>query len=311
MAMAEALVPAPLVLFGAVIVTLSMAWLYFRRYAIARPPLGVLNRTDVLILLVLTVAFTFLDVILPSWLTVALIGLGALSVLSVTLEPVIRSALPRWGIVLGTLVLEVGGRVWLAPNPLARYALNDIVVALTAVGAANLWVQSGLKASDAALFGAGLAVYDAITTHLPATAGLYLRLVGEPFAPMLVWATHGDGWLGLGLGDLLVATLFVLVLRKAYGRLAAGVAVGVNLLALGVLLAPSGIVDPHAPFPVMVVLGPLMILQYGCWRWRRGKERTMGAYLRDAGDDSENAVGRYLRELPATPPPASPETSIY
>jgi hypothetical protein len=61
----------------------------------------------------------------------------------------------------------------------------------------------------------------------------------------------------------------------------------------------------------MVVLDPLMILQYGCWRWRRGNERTMDAYLRDAGDDSQNAVRRYLPESPATPPPASPETSIY
>jgi hypothetical protein len=34
-------------------------------------------------------------------------------------------------------------------------------------------------------------------------------------------------------------------------------------------------------FPVMVVLGPLMLLQYLYWRRRRGQERTMWQYLQE------------------------------
>lgn len=301
--MAESIVPAPLVLFGAVIVTMILAWAYFCRYTMARPPIGVMNRSDVAILLILTVAFTFLDVIIPGWMTVALVGLGALSALYVTLEPVAQSSRARWAIVFIVLALEIAGRIWLAPNPSARYAVNDVVVALAAAGVANLWAQSGLKAGDAALFGAGLAIYDDVTTvHLPVTADLFARLIGEPFAPILAWATDAGGWLGLGLGDLLVATLFVLVMGKAYGRIAAAFAFGGNLVAVGALLAPTGIVDPHYSFPVMVVVGPLMILQYGDWRWRRGRERTTYAYRRRAGDDSPSAAESYLPGLPPTYP---------
>ena len=32
-------------------------------------------------------------------------------------------------------------------------------------------------------------------------------------------------------------------------------------------------------FPVMVVLGPLMVVQYAFWRWKRGAERTTRQYL--------------------------------
>jgi hypothetical protein len=34
-----------------------------------------------------------------------------------------------------------------------------------------------------------------------------------------------------------------------------------------------------ALFPVMVVLGPLMVLQYAWWARRRGPERTTRQYL--------------------------------
>jgi len=35
----------------------------------------------------------------------------------------------------------------------------------------------------------------------------------------------------------------------------------------------------RATFPVMVVLGPLMVLQYGYYRRQRGLERTTWQYL--------------------------------
>jgi hypothetical protein len=86
----------------------------------------------------------------------------------------------------------------------------------------------------------------------------------------------GD-WLGIGLGDLVLAAVFPLVMRKAFGRTAgiAAMLIGlgaIGLLILGVLFSSVEI------FPVMVILGPLMALQYAYWRQRR-PERTTWQYL--------------------------------
>jgi hypothetical protein len=80
----------------------------------------------------------------------------------------------------------------------------------------------------------------------------------------------------LGLGDLLLAIAFPLVLCKAYSR-----SVGVAALALGslgimLLLVSSGVV--RSTLLALVVLGPLMVLFYlSCMRLR-GPERTMRQY---------------------------------
>jgi hypothetical protein len=76
---------------------------------------------------------------------------------------------------------------------------------------------------------------------------------------------------------LLLATVFPLVMRKAFGRAAGITAMVIALLALGTMLAlPLKVV-----FPAMVVLGPLMVLQYLYWRRQRGQERTMWQYLQE------------------------------
>jgi hypothetical protein len=94
---------------------------------------------------------------------------------------------------------------------------------------------------------------------------------------MVGWPLGGL-WLGLGLGDLLLATLFPLVMRKAYGKTAGVAAVIIALAAiLFVLILPLlGFIE--AVFPVMVVLGPLSVIQYLYWH-SRGPERTTWQYL--------------------------------
>ena len=50
------------------------------------------------------------------------------------------------------------------------------------------------------------------------------------------------------------------------------------LIAAGALAAIM--LSPMAAlFPVMIVLGPLMVGQYGYWTWRLGPERTTAQYL--------------------------------
>jgi hypothetical protein len=128
-----------------------------------------------------------------------------------------------------------------------------------------------------ALLGAFLTVYDVLATSvLPLTSDLFNRLAGLPLAPLIAWGS-GSSVVGIGLGDLLLATVFPLVMRKAFGRLAGIVALVLALATLGVLL----VLPLQGVFPVMLVLGPLMVLQCLYWRRRRGRERTTWQYLQE------------------------------
>jgi len=87
------------------------------------------------------------------------------------------------------------------------------------VGITNLWAQSGMNARNVALLAGVLAIYDVIVTSLlTQTADLFGRLFGLPLAPILAWPIGpGSEWLGIGMGDMLLATVFPLVMRKAFG----------------------------------------------------------------------------------------------
>ena len=84
--------------------------------------------------------------------------------------------------------------------------------------------------------------------------------------------------MGLGLGDLIIITLAPLVLRKAYGRSAGVAAIAIHFLAVALLLLLL-VAGVRASFAVMVLLGPLVVLQYFYWNRRRGVERTTRQYL--------------------------------
>ena len=137
------------------------------------------------------------------------------------------------------------------------------------------------RTRHAAILGTALAVYDLIATSmLPLMNNLFIRLEGLPFAPELAWPINGTGeWLSIGLGDLVMAAVFPLVMRKAFGRTAGLVAMTVGLGAIGLLILSliSGLL--RGIFPVMVVLGPLMVLQYLYWHRRQAQERTTWQYL--------------------------------
>lgn len=61
---------------------------------------------------------------------------------------------------------------------------------------------------------------------------------------------------------MLLATVFPLVLRKGFGRIAGVTALVLNLALLGglLLIAATGLL--RTLFPVMIALGPLTVLQY-------------------------------------------------
>jgi hypothetical protein len=269
---------AVLVILGCAAASMLLSWGYFRRYTMTRAPIGVFNLADTVFMMAGIILVPYLYLWLPlEVVTVLLVG-GAWSIYYFLLEPVLRGRAAVW---LGSGALTVVGLgvAWVfgADGPVF-FAVNNALLVLLVIGVTNLWAQSGMRAREVAVLGGFLIVYDFTATTLsPLMLDLLTRLAHQPFAPSLAWPVdEAGGLMGLGLGDLLLAAVFPLVMGKAFGRRAATTAM---LLGLGtfitlVLFPPAGI------FPVMIVLGPLMIVQYGYWRGRRGPERTTRQYLR-------------------------------
>lgn len=269
------------ILFLHILLTLAFSWIYFRRYQMTRPPLGVFSLGDVAFMLGSIIVIPYLYLSIPRWIVATLLLLSASSLLYFVFEPVLRV---RWaiGAVTLSLVLTDLGAAWgMGAQSLMFVIVNNLVQILSVVGITVLWAQSGMKARDLAILALALAVYDFVfTTQLPLMADLFHRLSGLPFAPLVTWPLENAGqWLGIGLGDLLLAAAFPLVMRKAFGRPAglAALLSGLGVLALLLVLPMSDALTKI--FPVMVVLGPLMGLQYLYWRRQHGAERTMRQYL--------------------------------
>jgi hypothetical protein len=257
-----------------------LSWLYFRRYAMTRPPIGVFNLGDIVIMMGMVILIPLLYLLLPIWIVASFLALASSSILYFAWEPVLRSA---WAIWLVTILLAGADLLtaWIPGiAPTWFFAINNAVIVISVVGVTNLWAQSGMKARDAAILGAALAVYDLIATSLlPLMNDLFARLEGLPFVPELAWPINALGEsLVIGLGDLVLAAVFPLVMRKAFGRTAGFASMMIGLVAISLLIMNliSGLLI--GTFPVMIVLGPLMVIQYIYWR-RRQPERTTWQYL--------------------------------
>lgn len=263
------------VVVGSVACALGGSWLYFRRYQLSRVPVGVMNLTDIAVMMVAIIALPFLYLILPVWLVAAFLLLSALSVLYASLQPILHA---RWAVWLVTLSLLLSDSVTVflvGTKQNTFFAINNVILILLAVGIANLWAQSGVKARDLVALGLLLALYDFVATaQSPLMTSLLDRLSNLPLAPIFAWNSDG-ATLTLGLGDVLLASVFPLAMRKAYGRTAGLIALVLALAAIGALLAfPS-----RQGFPVIVILAPLMAAQFLYWSRRRGQERTTRQYL--------------------------------
>ena len=180
-------------------------------------------------------------------------------------------------LLMGTVI---SGNLRLGASSPAFLLVNNAVLALGVVGAANLWAQGGMKARDVAVLAGVLAIYDLVATSLlPLMGDMFVRLAGIPFAPLVSWGA-GSQQLSIGLGDLLLMPTFALVMWKAFGLPAGVTAMAVNLVTLAALLTLVVLGDVPVLVPVMTVLGPLMVAQYAYWFRRLGPERTTRQYLR-------------------------------
>lgn len=297
---------AVVVVTALVAATMASAVDYLRRVRVQRAPVGVYNLRDVVVMSVILVVLPPLYVHLPTVLVAAVLGLMAGFVAHFTLQPLLgRAALPVVAVVAVT-DLALAQLHDAEGHHLAFLVVNDVLLLLLVVGVVNLYVQSGMRARQVAAFAAGLVVYDFLATvAFPVMVEFFTRVAAMPFAPVLGWGT-GDAALAIGLGDVLVATLWVTAVEKAFGRRAALVAavLGVGAtLAIG-LAFWGGLLDDVVP--VMVVLGPLVLVQYAVLR--RRPERTTAAYLTGAAASAPPAppggpVAVAMGLVPAAPGP--------
>jgi hypothetical protein len=266
------------------------AWIYFRRFELMRPPIGVFDWHDVVFMLVAIVVVPIAYLALPRAVVGTILCLLALNIFWFGLEPVLRYRSLVWPAAAGLVAADVVVNVTSPAGALWVVALNDLELVLLAVFVTNVLVQSGMRARDLAFLVSGLAVYDmVVTTYLGVMGDLLRRLATLPFAPLVAWR-EGD-WLAVGLGDLLIVVLAPLVLRKAFGRTAGLVCAVTSVAAVAGMLAAIRLGWFSRPIPALVVLGPLLLPQYAWWRLRLGRERRTWEYL-----EIETPVHRVTRD---------------
>jgi hypothetical protein len=270
-----------------------LGWLYFRNYQLARPSVGVLNLGDVAFMIGAIILIPYLYLALPLWLVAAIFALAMLSILHLLGEPLLRARWASWLFALSLVGADVWTNLRLGASSPAFFLVNNAVLVLAVVGITSLWAQSGIKARDVAVLGGVLALYDLIATSLlPLMSDLITRLASIPFAPVVSWGAGPERFV-IGLGDLLLATVFPLALRKAFGRSAGIAAMAINLGAIAATMAFLQLARLEVTVPLMSGLGPLMVAQYGYWTLRRGPERTTWEYLRtEPLDRRKRASGR-------------------
>jgi hypothetical protein len=301
--------------FGVVLVCVALVSLgavyYFRRVRMERPPIGTFNGRDIVILLAFIVALPFVYGYLPLWLITCLLVLTFTSSLYLGYKPVLGRARTWLGI-----GLLIGLNVWTSHHLMGTtagwqlwWAELSVLVGLGAIAVSNLYVQGGMKLQYVAWFALALAAYDIVfATVLPLTDELVAGYLAHPLDPLMGMRFGIDNY-GVGLGDLLVYSLFMVASYKAYGVKAARI-------AFGLILVFGALVTAFIPFalnfldqqldllvPSQALFGPAAFLCYLWMKHRWGRERTMAEYL--ASTDA-----RVPATAPATPAPAPEPASV-
>lgn len=297
------------VIMTGVIVVCGGALAYFRRVRMERPAIGTFNARDVVILLVFIGVLPFVYGWLPVPLVTCLLVLTFASALHIGYRPLLGPV----GIWLGIGVL-FGFNIWSSnhimgtlPGWQVWFVEQGVLVVLAAIAVCNLYLQGGMKLRHVAWLALALAGYDVLfAAYYPLTGRLIARYLTHPLTPLLgIRLGYFD--YAIGLGDLLVYSLFFVAAYKAYGPRAAKV-------AAAVIVVMGGFATAFVPFlfnftnsnldvlvPAQSLFGPAAFVTYLWMKRHYGRERTMVEYL--ASQDGAPAAPQVER-TPA-PEPAS------
>ena len=251
--------------------------LYLRRARVDRPPVGVFNGRDVLVVAGALVVIPPVYLAIPVPALAVFLAILSTAMLSFSLAPVIGGRAAFWAatsLVLVDVVLAGAGHA----EPLFQL-VNNLALGIVIAGVCNIWAQSGIRASHVALLACGLAVYDVIATlALPLMEEFVARIQSLPLAPMVAW---GDGAKGaaIGLGDLLLVVVWTLVAERAFSRRAGLVAAGLGMSCVGALFMAFWLDLSNRPLPAMVLLGPAIAVHYVVLARSTERQRTTGEYL--------------------------------
>ncbi|MFI6596912.1 hypothetical protein ACIBHX_11695 [Nonomuraea sp. NPDC050536] len=273
---------------------------YLRRVRLERPPIGVFNGRDIMILVVILATLPLVYLALPRWAVTGVLMVTFTGALSIGYRPLLAPA--RLWLGVGTLI---GLNLYLGQNALGTvfgwqlfWAEGDVIMLLTAVAVANLYVQGGMRLRHVAWFALVLAAYDVVFTAVfPLTNALVEDFLGFPLDPSMGMRI-GTYNAALGLGDLLIYSLFLIASYKAYGWRGGRVAAAVILLfgSVAPALAPLVInfVDARADIvvPAQTWFGPPAFLAYHWMRRRYGRERTMREFLDSQQGARQGGDGR-------------------
>jgi hypothetical protein len=267
-------------------------WWIFQHVRLPKPDLGVFSLGDIGLMLVAIAAVPPLYLAIPAPVIAGILLMAVGNSLHTLFSAILRSHRAVWSITVMVLAADVAS-AWLGPHGPVFAVINDVLLVAFTGTVAALWVQSGLRARDAAILTAGVAAYDLITTgYLPLTDNLIARLADIPVAPVVRW-----GPVSIGLGDLLILTLVPVVYRKAFGDTAGLTALTTGILGIVAALAL------RANGPLIAGLGPALIAQYIGWRHWHGPEQTTWQFLRKFSSQHKGKIcvdtARLASSLPA------------
>jgi hypothetical protein len=290
------------VLVGALSTTAG-ALVYFRRVRLERPAIGCFNGRDVVILFGFIVTLPVLYLFVPPLVLTIFLVITFVSALSIGYRPV----LPRtvlWltiGVLIATNILVARNLLGTTRGWQLYWLLTSIAVLFAAVAVANLYIQGGMRLRHVAWFALGLAVYDPIFSFgIPLTARLADTFAGFPLDPSIGFRA-GLNSANIGIGDLLVYSVFAVAAYKGYGRRGAKLAFGLVTVfgALAPSLAPlvlSAVVRGNVGVvvPAQLFFGPAAFVGYRLLL-RTGPERSMRDWRAAA------AAERQARPRPVRP----------
>lgn len=280
--------------------------LYFRFVHLARPALGTFDGSDFALFFLALLVLTWLYLALPVPAITALFLLGVVPLLFTGLQPLFPGQrATRWIIVLvGVVILLLSYQFAQAGNSVvsAIHAItNNLLIALSSIVMANLYVQGGLRLTTLGYCLVGLAFYDAVFAWvLPLTPQLAAHFSHASIAP-LVSLTLGHVRAGVGLGDLLAFGAYATLVYKSFGWKKAACALG--LVACAGIGLPAvlwwwlSLSHPQqtALIPLQVCFGPAAALSLWifarrpCWNMAHWLQREPAGVLLRIERTSEDA----------------------
>lgn len=268
--------------------TAACAVLYFRRVRMERPAIGVFNGRDIVVLFFFIITLPMLYLILPDFVLTGFLVLTFTSAMYIMLSPILKRRYVWLFIILlifadimvteTLLGTQIGWQIY--------WVFNSMAALLAVVGVSNLYVQGGMRLKHVAIFAFVLGFYDVFAAFIvPITQRLADSFEARPLDPSIGFKM-GPYNANIGIGDLLVYSLFIVAAYKGFGK--RGVISSLVIIPIFGLAMPSfapliitslvrgtiGIVVPAQMF-----FGPAALVTYLLLS-RRMPERNMAEWYK-------------------------------